>query len=257
VNLIQKRRQIVEPDFFLDDELADLPFEHRLFFAGLWCHADRRGRLEDKPKTLKVKIMPYDNIDVEKIVSELSKKFIVRYEVLGRKYIQINNFEKHQVFHKSERESKIPGFTGEIPVKQPVDNGETREGIGIGTGIGTGIGIGKKKVRKKMKKANPSLKEIIDYIKKEKLSVNPINFYKHFTAGDDKSLHWIDSEGKTVFNWKQKIRTWEGFKNDNRQGIGKSAQAERRKEETFQKSDSKNYGSGVERGFAGKPSKDL
>jgi hypothetical protein len=113
------------------------------------------------------------------------------------------------------------------------------------------------KKKSKKKKANPTPKEILDYIRQEKLSVDPKEFFDYFTTGRDPALHWIDSKGNTVYNWKQKLRTWEKFNNDNRQGTGTKSQTECRKEKTFQQSDTKDYGSGVERGFAGKPDKDL
>lgn len=94
------------------------------------------------------------------------------------------------------------------------------------------------------KKACPTQAECIKYAREEGLSVNPIEFFKFFTTGDDKSQHWIDSKGKPVYNWKQKMRTWGNF-NDNRQGIGKGTQKERGKE-AFKESDNKDYGTVIE-----------
>ena len=113
------RIRYLKPDFFFDDDLAELGFATRLFFQGLWCYADREGRLEDKPKVLKAQIMPYDSVNPEKILCELTDKFIVRYTVESRKYIQINNFNKHQKPHHTEKESLIPECNGNITVKQP------------------------------------------------------------------------------------------------------------------------------------------
>jgi len=47
------RIRSLKPDFFKDEDLAVLPFEARLLFEGLWCYADKEGRLEDRPKYLK------------------------------------------------------------------------------------------------------------------------------------------------------------------------------------------------------------
>lgn len=101
------RARVLKPSFFLNTELADRHPLARLLFAGLWCHADRSGRLEDNPKKLKVIILPYDNCDIEKLLDSLSG-FIVRYEVDQKRYIQIVNFEKHQHPHVKEQESTIP-----------------------------------------------------------------------------------------------------------------------------------------------------
>ena len=80
----------------------------RLLFIGLWTIADRDGRLLDRPKRIKAELFPYDDCDVESLLSQLaSRNFIVRYVANGQKAIQIANFLKHQNPHKAERESDI------------------------------------------------------------------------------------------------------------------------------------------------------
>lgn len=124
------------PEFFKDEDLATLPFEARLFFEGLWCYADRAGRLEDRPKYLKVEIFPYDDVDVEKLLNMLAnpkiedrpeKCFIHRYAVNGKKYIQINEFLKHQSPHSTEKESEIPLFNESTCVKDTLDKVDVQD----------------------------------------------------------------------------------------------------------------------------------
>lgn len=103
------RARNLKPGFFKNDLLADLPFEFRILFQGLWCEADREGRLEDRPKRIKAEIFPYDEVDVDAGLSALaSKGFILRYEVNGIKYIQVTEFAKHQNPHCKESASTIP-----------------------------------------------------------------------------------------------------------------------------------------------------
>ena len=116
------RIRSIKPDFFLDDEITTLPYQIRLAFIGLWCQADRDGRLEDKPRHLKAVIFPYDEIDMETTLERLTnhlkpegQPFITRYSADGRKYIQVNNFNKHQRPHHTEKKSIIPSNT-------PLDN---------------------------------------------------------------------------------------------------------------------------------------
>jgi len=107
------RIRYIKPEFFTDEDIAELPFEARLLFQGLWCYADREGRLEDRPKFLKISILPYDNIDIEKLLDILAngkKKFIIRYTVNNNNYIQIVNFTKHQKPHNTEKDSEIPKY---------------------------------------------------------------------------------------------------------------------------------------------------
>ena len=54
----------------------------------------------------------------------------------------------------------------------------------------------------------PTLGEIQEYISAMNLNVDPQAFYDYFTAPDSEGRTWIDSEGKPVRNWKQKIQTW-------------------------------------------------
>lgn len=103
------RSRNLKPGFFKNEELAELPFEFRILFQGLWCLADRAGRLEDRPKRIKAEIFPYDDVDVNAGLAALSDQgFINRYSVSDNKYIQILAFEKHQNPHCKEPPSTIP-----------------------------------------------------------------------------------------------------------------------------------------------------
>ena len=65
--------------------------------------------------------------------------------------------------------------------------------------------INKKEIYKERFK-KPSLEEIEQYITENKMNVNPQTFYKYFTESN-----WVDSNGKKVKNWKQKIITWNSY----------------------------------------------
>lgn len=81
----------------------------RLVWAYLPCHADREGRLRDAPFTLKHAILPGDDVDMNALLVELAeRKHIVRYEVDGRRFIQIRSFLRHQNPHPREAASEIP-----------------------------------------------------------------------------------------------------------------------------------------------------
>jgi hypothetical protein len=73
--------------------------------------------------------------------------------------------------------------------------------------------VKKKPIAKKKKPFSPpSLEEIEKYIESRRSSVNAKTFFDYFTAGE-----WIDSNGNKVKSWKQKIITWEGNGNGQRQ----------------------------------------
>ena len=103
------RARNIKPGFFKNEELVELPFETRLLFIGLWTMADREGRLEDRPKKIKMELFPEDDLNIDNLLNQLAEKeFILRYEVEGCKYIEVLNFKKHQNPHHKEQASSIP-----------------------------------------------------------------------------------------------------------------------------------------------------
>jgi len=113
------RSRNIKPGFFQNEHLVDLPYEYRLLFIGLWTLADREGRLEDRPKKIKMSLFPADDVDICKGLSDLGTSgFVLRYEVDNNKYIQILNFNKHQRPHHQEVESIIPSADFAEPVRK-------------------------------------------------------------------------------------------------------------------------------------------
>ena len=78
------RARGIKPSFFTDEALVELPFEARLLFMGLWCVADREGRLQDRPKQLRIQLFPCDSVDVDGLLDRLQgENLILRYQVAG------------------------------------------------------------------------------------------------------------------------------------------------------------------------------
>jgi len=98
--------------FFTDEEIAKLTPFARLLFEGLWCLADRDGRLEDRPARIHALLFPYDHqLDIDALLREVAGArgdFIQRYEVDGRNYIQIRTLNKNQHFHPKEKSAGYP-----------------------------------------------------------------------------------------------------------------------------------------------------
>lgn len=135
------RIRTIKPEFFTHEGLAELSPLQRLFFIGLWTQADREGRLEDRPKRLKVILLPYDDCDIDSLLSDLADKgFIVRYEVDGKALLEIPGFLKHQRPHPKEPTSDIPAPIREKKRQAVKRNGETipspslREGVSLREG---------------------------------------------------------------------------------------------------------------------------
>lgn len=117
------RMRTIKPGFFTNEGLCDLTPLARLLFAGLWCWADREGRLEDRPRRLKAEILPYDDVDAEELLSALAAAgFVARYAAAGKRVIQIVQFAAHQNPHYKEASSTLP------PAPPPSDSAP-RDGV--------------------------------------------------------------------------------------------------------------------------------
>ena len=106
------RIRSIKPEFFLDEELAELSPLTRLLFVGLWTLADCEGRLEDRPKRIRAQLHPYDDGDTDAMLQALhDARFIKRYSVNGVRYLEIRSFKKHQRLSGKEAdgESALPG----------------------------------------------------------------------------------------------------------------------------------------------------
>lgn len=103
------RARNIKPSFFLNEDLAEIDPLGRLLFIGLWCLADRAGRLEDRPKRIKIELLPCDACDVDQLLQALhERRLIQRYAVGEHRLIQVTNFAKHQSPHHQERASILP-----------------------------------------------------------------------------------------------------------------------------------------------------
>ena len=107
------RARNIKPAFFMNEALVELCFETRLLFIGLWTLADREGRLEDRPKRIKMAVFPGDEVDVVRCLDDLERVGLIeRYVADGVKVVLVTNFKKHQSPHHTEKGSVLPGRDG-------------------------------------------------------------------------------------------------------------------------------------------------
>ncbi|MDC5478011.1 hypothetical protein OHW93_17000 [Acinetobacter baumannii] len=107
------RARNIKPSFFQNENIVELSFEARLLFIGLWTLADREGRLENRPKKIKMSLFPADDINVAEQLENISKLgFIELYNADDIDVIQIVNFVKHQNPHGLEKDSELPDQNG-------------------------------------------------------------------------------------------------------------------------------------------------
>ncbi|MCA9244463.1 MAG: hypothetical protein KDA32_10940 [Phycisphaerales bacterium] len=127
------RARNIKPGFFKNEQLAELPVEARLLYIGLWCMADREGRLEDRPKRIKMEVFPADSFDCEPLLSGLEAEgLIVRYEIDGQSLIEIPRFLDHQSPHYTEKPSvlmppALPEDSEKTPSSRAGDSGDLQK----------------------------------------------------------------------------------------------------------------------------------
>lgn len=126
----------MKPEIYDDEVLADLELKTGLplfrIFTGLWCFADREGRFEWAPRSLRGKIHPCWDGDFAAALEVLaSKMYIVRYTVNGKDYGYVRTFKEHQPIHPREPRSTLPGPSEHASQPFPGKSG-TRRGESAG-----------------------------------------------------------------------------------------------------------------------------
>lgn len=116
------RSRNLKPGIFKNELLAPADPLYTVIFEGLWCMADREGRLDDKPVKIHIEVNPCRPFETtERSLAWLAENgFILRYEVGQSRYIQVITFKDHQNPHQKETASKIPApesSTGNAPVE--------------------------------------------------------------------------------------------------------------------------------------------
>lgn len=110
-------------------------------------------------------------------------------EALGRSAM---NSAKGKLGGRPKKAEKAAAFTPPSSPLKPPNNPQKER-------------VSKDTPKKKTPKP-PTLAEVEAYCKERGSSVDPKDFWDFFEAGD-----WVDSKGKPVLAWKQKLLTWEKY----------------------------------------------
>ncbi len=105
------RNRMLNPDFWLDEEVAQVSPSARLLYMGLWgiCD-DNHATVPDRPEWIKLQVLPYDSVNTRELLSELEKiGKIVKFTHENKDYWHIKNFHKHQKVDHPSR-SKYPPY---------------------------------------------------------------------------------------------------------------------------------------------------
>lgn len=156
------RIRTIKPEFFRHEALYELELETgmpmRIAFAGLWTVCDREGRFKWRPRSIKLDVLPYDDIDFSRVLDALATRgFIVKYTSHdGSEFGYVPSFNRHQVINNRELKSSLPDpsdceqlqqVTPRVPhacpTRQDLDQGEGEgEGERKGKELGTNVPLG-------------------------------------------------------------------------------------------------------------------
>lgn len=91
------RIRSIHPGLFTDEAFAGLSMAARVLLLGLWTEADDQGVFDWKPVTLKMRLMPVDNVSIPELLLELEANEIIRrFSQDGRELGAVRNFCKYQ-----------------------------------------------------------------------------------------------------------------------------------------------------------------
>lgn len=120
------RARNIKPALFKNELLGKADPLYTILFEGLWCMADRLGRLEDRPAKIKAEVFPYRDVDVEAGLKWLfDANFIDRYATKRTSVISVREFLKHQRPHKNETLSVLPARNQRVRTKKTLHHGAT------------------------------------------------------------------------------------------------------------------------------------
>lgn len=229
------RSRTIKPGFFENDALAALDPLARLLFAGMWCWADRNGRLEYRPKKLKGYILRFDDCDIEALCDQLERAgFIKRYFYGDRAFVQVVNFTSHQKPHPKEPsvfpdEPDLGSAEPETFTAEP-GKGSAQPDLGANEPCTIALtllpsnlltlspsledsGVSQKPSPKFVP---PTVEDVRAYCSERKNAVDPETFVDHYTANG-----WKIGGRGAMKDWRAAVRTWE--KNSFGGGRGKQA----------------------------------
>lgn len=151
------RIRSVKPEIWTDDKFVELSAFARLLFMGLWNFADDEGRMTYSPKSIKLRILPADSVDVSELLGEIrGKSMIDIYVIDGQEYLQIINFAKHQKIDK-RTPSKLPPKPRGAPSSPESPRNTSMEGIKEGKGRDQGEDQGKEGIKANTASPTPKL----------------------------------------------------------------------------------------------------
>jgi hypothetical protein len=143
------RIRTIKPELWSSEKFGECSARARLVFVASLNFADDEGNLDRSAKQLRAQTMPYDNgDDAEGLVTELLKAgLFIEYEVQGKFYLHIKNFQLHQKIDKPSK-SRLPAYNNSpsTPRGLPENSLSSRQKK-LAEGIGSGVREDQNKIK--------------------------------------------------------------------------------------------------------------
>jgi hypothetical protein len=98
----------IHPGIFTDEAFASLSMAARVLLLGIWTEADDHGVFAWKPVTLKMRVMPVDNVSIPELLSECERADVIKRFSSGKSCGLVRNFCRFQRPKKPKYVHPIP-----------------------------------------------------------------------------------------------------------------------------------------------------
>lgn len=169
----------MKPEFWTSEQVAECDPLTRLLFIGLWNFADDAGRHPWRPKQIKMRIYPADDIttdQVEQMLEELERNGLIdSYVSEGERYFVITGWKHQKIDRRSDpvhpapppfstrtrrpldedsegererrREGSLIGREGETRAPEEKTAAPEPQAVGqVAAALGLGLGLGDKEI---------------------------------------------------------------------------------------------------------------
>lgn len=147
------RIRSIHPGIFTDEGFASLSMAARVLYIGVLTESDDHGVFEWKPVTLKMRVMPVDNVNIPDLLAECETADVIKRFSSGKSYGLVRNFCRYQRPKKPKYVHPMPSefytyaglkpdgslpvlhqsrTSGENPPQREDGGGEGEEESGIG-----------------------------------------------------------------------------------------------------------------------------
>lgn len=216
------RIRTIKPDFWTDEKIGELSMPARLLFIALWNIADDYGNFANKPKQIKIQTMPYDNIDILGLLTELCDiELITEYTADNRQFYHINNFLKHQKINRPSPPIHPVFCSNSVSTHKTItDNSVNNPGTIIDNSLGK---EGRKGKEGKERKGNNNNKFDFEICREmfEENSLSDSDAILFFNGME--KLQWLNQYGEPIIDKiRYTLQTIKQLKNENNERVNKS-----------------------------------